>query len=106
MNRLLMATTKSLIIAALLVQTIINLVHRWQSHKERHAAQQDCQQQRETAAIIEEEFQREEDFQMWYAHRVHQSRIILPEAQVRRLYDAYLSNMRIIKSQVASEVVE
>lgn len=98
-----------LIVTALFAQAVINIVKRWNSRKEHYEMQpipQDCQQQQEVAAIVEEEFQREEDFQMWYARRVDLSRIILPEKQARRLYDAYLNNSNTITKQVASEVVE
>ena len=104
MNRLYMTITKSLIVVALLVQAIINTAKHWQSRKTLPAPQA-CQKQQEVVSMVEEEFQREEDFQLWYAGRVHQSCIILSETQVRRLYDAYLSNEKTIKSQVA-EVVE
>jgi hypothetical protein len=108
-NRLYMAITKAIIVVSLLVLAVINTAKRWQSRKEHHEVQptpQDCQQQQEIASIIEEEFQREENFKVWYAQRMDASRIILPEKQVRRLYETYLSNEKIIKSRVVSEVAD
>lgn len=92
-----------LLCAGIMFAGFVAIWRRWQKRRRKDGRERQDTVMMPTQ-VGQEDSRNEAAFQEWYAARMDASHIIFAESQARWLYAAYLSNIEIIKAQVASKV--